>query len=411
MNLALYIAQKMRQHKQHKNTVSSRIINIATVAVAIGIAAILIAMAFSKGLQNEIRNKTSVFNGQILITSFENNESQVSLTSFKNSKEVQQQIQKHTDFQRMHAVAIKAGMLKANDDFEGVLLKGVESDFEWSSLDGFKTKGNYPNFKSEINNEIFVSETIANRLNLTVGDTVDAFFQSAQTEGFPRRRKFKITGLYFSGFPDIDENLVFADIRHVQSLNRWESEQIGGYEVFVNSFSRVPEIADELYLDLPSELNSIAISDRYSSIFQWISLFDFNVLIILAVMILVGVINMATALLVLILERSRMVGLLKTLGATHTMIQRIFLYNGVAIMSRGLFFGNLIGFAVYFSQWQWGWITLDPQTYFVSIAPVSIAWYEVLYLNLLFLILATLLLWIPSKIILKIAPSQVLRFR
>jgi len=338
----------MRQHKQHKNTVSSRIINIATIAVALGIAAILIAMAFSRGLQNEIRNKTSVFNGQILIAPFENNESQVSLTSFKNSKEVQQQIQKHSEFNRMHPVAIKAGMLKANDDFEGVLLKGVGSEFEWCSLDGFKTKGKYPNFKSELNNEIFVSEIIANRLNLTLGDTVDAFFKSAQREGFPRRRKFKITGLYFSGFPDIDENLVFADIRHVQSLNRWESEQIGGYEVFVNSFSRVSEIADELYLSLPSELNSIAISDRYSSIFQWISLFDFNVLIILALMILVGVINMATALLVLILERSRMVGLLKTLGATHSMIQKIFLYNGVAIMSRGLFFGNLIGFMIFF---------------------------------------------------------------
>ena len=249
----------MRQHKQHKNTVSSRIINIATVAVSLGIAAILIAMAFSKGLQNEIRNKTSVFNGQILIAPFENNESQVSLTSFKNSKEVQQQIQKHKDFKRMQTVAIKAGMLKANDDFEGVLLKGVGSDFEWSSLDGFKTKGKYPNLKSELNNEIFVSEIVANRLNLTLGDTVDAFFQSEQREGFPRRRKFKITGLYFSGFPDIDDNLIFVDIRHVQSLNRWQSEQIGGYEVFVNSFSRVPEIADELYLGLPSELNSIAI--------------------------------------------------------------------------------------------------------------------------------------------------------
>jgi len=128
-------------------------------------------------------------------------------------------------------------------------------------------------------------------------------------------------------------------------------------------------------------------------------------------MILVGVINMATALLVLILERSRMVGLLKTLGATHSMIQKIFLYNGVAIMSRGLFFGNLIGFMIFFSQQRWGWIKLDPQTYFVSIAPVSIAWYEVLYLNLFFLILDTLLLWIPLKNILKIAPSQVLRSR
>ena len=401
----------MRQHKQHKNTVSSRIINIATLAVALGIASIIIAMAFSKGLQDEIRNKTSVFNGQILIAPFENNESQVSLTPFQHSKKVQDEIAKHTDFQRMHTFAIKAGVFKTTADFEGILVKGVGSEFDWSSLEGFKTQGTYPDFTTTRSNEIFISETIANRLQLEVGATVDAFFQSAQSEGFPRRRKFKISGLYFSGFPDIDQNLVYADIRQVQALNQWDSEQIGGYEVFVNQVKRVSEIADELYEGLPSELNSIAISDRFSSIFQWISLFDFNVVIILTVMILVGVINMATALLVLILERSRMVGLLNAVGASHRLIQSVFIYNGVAIMSRGLFFGNLIGFLVYYSQQHWGWITLDPETYFVSSAPVSIAWFEVLYLNGLFLILATLLLWIPSKIVLKIAPSQVLRFR
>jgi lipoprotein-releasing system permease protein len=411
LNVAFFIAQKMRQHKQHKNTVSSRIINIATVAVALGIASILIAMAFSKGLQDEIRNKTSVFNGQILIAPFENNESQVSLTPFQHSKKVQDEIAKHPDFQRMHTFAIKAGVFKTTADFEGILVKGVGSEFDWSSLDGFKTQGTYPDFTTTRSNEIFISETIANRLQLEVGATVDAFFQSAQSEGFPRRRKFKISGLYFSGFPDIDQNLVYADIRQVQALNQWDSDQIGGYEVFVDQVKRVPEIADEFYEGLPSELNSIAISDRFSSIFQWISLFDFNVVIILTVMILVGVINMATALLVLILERSRMVGLLKAVGASHRLIQSVFIYNGVAIMSQGLFFGNLIGFLIYYSQQHWGWITLDPETYFVSSAPVSIAWFEVLYLNGLFLILATLLLWIPSKIVLKIAPSQVLRFR
>jgi lipoprotein-releasing system permease protein len=220
-----------------------------------------------------------------------------------------------------------------------------------------------------------------------------------------------MVGTYFSGFPDIDQNLVFSDIRQVQQLNQWKPNQIGGYEVFVNSFQKVPQIADELYDRLPYELNSIAISDRFSSIFQWISLFDFNVIIILIIMILVGVINMATALLVLILERSRMVGLLKTLGATHSIIQRIFMYNGIAIMTRGLIFGNLIGLVFYFTQYKMGWITLDPETYFVSIAPVSIAWFEVLYLNLLFLVIATALLWLPSKIILNISPSKVLRVR
>jgi len=401
----------MRQHKQPKDKVSSRIINIATIAVAIGIALILISMAFSIGLQNEIRNKASLFNGQILITTFENNESQVSLTPFEDSEELRVQIKNHPGFQRSHAVALKAGMFKSSNNFEGILLKGVSNEFDWNSLNIFLTKGSFPNFKENTNNDILISETIADRLNLIVGDRVDAFFQSAQNDGFPKRRKFKIVGTYFSGFPDIDKNLIYTDLRQVQMLNQWKSNQIGGYEVFVNNFSQVSQIADELYKGLPSELNSIAISDRFKSVFQWISLFDFNVLIILIIMVLVGVINMATALLVMILERSRMIGLLKALGATHFVIQKIFMYNGIIIMTKGLFFGNLIGLLFYFFQYKYGLITLDPETYFVTIAPVSIGWFEILCLNLLFLSIATILLWIPSKIIMKFSPSQVLRFR
>ena len=362
----------MRQHEQYKNTVSSRIINIAMTAVAIGIASILIAMACSKGLQNEIRNKTSAFNGHILITLFENNESQVSILPFENSQEIKNKIEAHNNFDRMHAIALKAGMLKANDDFEGILLKGVDSGFKWTSIEGFLTQGDFPAYGSNSSNEILMSEVIANRLNLKVGDTVDAFFQNNLNEGLPKRRKFKIVGLFFSGFPDIDENLVYADLRQVQRLNQWNENQIGGYEVFVKSFSQVSQTSNQLYAGLPSELNSISISDRFSSIFQWITLFDFNVLIILIVMLLVGVINMATALLVLILERSRMVGLLKAIGAPDSMIQKIFMYNGIVIMSKGMFYGNLIGFTFYYSQLQWGWISLDPATYFVSVAPVSL---------------------------------------
>ncbi|MGB1166928.1 MAG: ABC transporter permease [Flavobacteriaceae bacterium] len=411
MNIALHLARKMRQYRQHKSTVSSRIINIATVAVALGIAAILIAMAFSRGLQKEIRIKTSVFQGQILITPFENNESQVSLLPFKATITLKEEIQAHPEFDRMHAIAIKAGMLKTPQDFEGVLIKGVDANFEWSSLDRFLVEGSYPRINNEENNEILLSQIVANRLYLEVGDTVDAFFQTSLDQGLPQRRRFKIAGLYFSGFPDIDENLVYTDLRQIQRLNRWEVDQIGGYEVFIKDFSKLRATAEELYLGLPSELNSSALSDRYSSIFQWIALFDFNVLIILIVMLIVGVINMATALLVLILERSRMVGLLKTLGATHTLIQKIFLYNGILIMTRGLLFGNLVGLFIYFSQQQFKWISLDPQTYFVTSAPVALSWVEVISINVFFLGIASLLLWLPSKIILRMSPSVALRNR
>ena len=402
----------MRGQKQHKSTVSARIINIATTAVALGIAAILIAISTSQGLQKEIQKKTSVFNGHILVTLFENNESQVSLLPMIDSDSIRNQIKEEINIEKIHSIALKAGMLKTDSDFEGILFKGVSENFDWTSLSSFKTQGTFPSFTPQLtSDEILISEVLASRLNLILGDKVEAFFQNSNGQGMPKRRRFTIVGIYFSGFPDIDENLVYGDLKQVQRMNKWDSNQIGGYELFVSNFKYLQQTANNIYDKLPSDLNSIPITERFYGIFQWISLFDFNVLIILIVMLLVGVINMATALLVLILERSRMIGLLKALGANNFLIQKIFLYNGTLIMAKGLFWGNIIGLGFYFSQYYFGWITLDPETYFVSIAPVSISFTEVLGLNIFFLVISVLLLWIPSKIILNIVPSKVLRFR
>ena len=412
MNVALFFARKMQGQKQNKSTVSERIINIATVAVAIGIAAILIAIATSEGLQREIQKKTSVFNGHILVTPFENNESQVSLLPFEDTPALRSQIKEEKNVDRIHSIVLKAGMLKTKNVFEGFLLKGVSDDFDWSSLSSFLTQGTFPKLEKEsVNNEILISETMADRLGIRLGQKVDAYFQNESGEGLPNRRRFTVVGIYFSGFPDIDQNLIYGDLRQAQRLNRWSSNQIGGYELFVNDFQDLDPTANRIYERLPSELNCSSISERFSGIFQWIALFDFNVLIILIVMLLVGIINMATALLVLILERSRMIGLLKALGADNTLVQKIFLYNGTVIMSKGLFWGNLIGLGFYFSQQYWGWIQLDPETYFVNQAPVFISGFQVVFINLFFLGISILLLWIPSKIILRIYPSEVLRFR
>ena len=401
----------MRGLEQYKNTVSTRIINIATIAVALGISSILIATSTSRGLQKEIQNKTSAFNGHILVTLFENNESQISILPIQDKKSVRKKLKENKNLNRFHSIALKAGMLKKDSDFEGVLFKGVSSDFKSSSLDPFIIEGNFPNFSNTISKEILISENLSRQLNLKVGDQIDAFFLKNTTQSIPNRRFFKVSGIYFSGFPDIDNTLIYCDLRQIQKINRWDENLIGGYELFVNDFSLIEYTTDLVYNSLPSELNSIPISDRYSSIFQWIALFDFNILIILVVMILVGVTNMATALLVLILERSKMVGLLKAIGAKNNMIQKIFLYNGVVIMTKGLIFGNFIGLGFHFSQKFLGWIRLDPSTYFVEVAPVSLSTFEVLFINLFFLIIFTVLLWIPSRIILRISPSKVLRFK
>ncbi|MGY8965933.1 MAG: ABC transporter permease, partial [Flavobacteriales bacterium] len=252
----------MRGQKQHKSTVSARIINIATTAVAIGIAAILIAISTSQGLQKEIQKKTSVFNGHILVTLFENNESQVSLLPIIDSDSIRNQIKEEKNIEKIHSIALKAGMLKTDSDFEGILFKGVSENFDWTSLSSFKTQGTFPSFEPQLtSDEILISEVIASRLNLILGDRVEAFFQNSTGQGIPTRRRFTIVGIYFSGFPDIDENLVYGDLKQVQRLNKWDSNQIGGYELFVSNFKHLQQTANNIYDKLPSDLNSIPITD------------------------------------------------------------------------------------------------------------------------------------------------------
>ena len=411
MNIALFIARRMQQHKRYKNSVSARIINIATVAVTLGIAAILIAVATGKGLQKEIRNKAAAFNGHITVAPFENNESQISILPFQDTQTIRSRIKEQGAIQQFNPFAIKAGMLRTDQDFEGVLFKGVASDYGWENLESFLTEGRFPKNDEKTTNEVFMSSVIASRLSLSVGDRVAAYFQNNSSQRLPYRRTFTVVGLFYSGFPEVDQNFVYAALEQLQRLNRWDQDQIGGYELFLNDISQTDAVAMAIYDVLPSHLDSTPLTELYANIFQWITLFDFNILVIIIVMIFVGVINMATALLVLILERSRMIGLLKTVGGDNPLIQKIFLYNGIAIMSKGMFWGNLLGLLFYFSQDYFGWITLDPETYYVNKAPVAISFFEVFAINTLFLVISALLLWIPSRIILKIAPSKVLRFR
>ena len=399
----------MQQHKQYKSTVSAQITKIAMLAVSIGIAAVLIAVSTSKGLQSEIRKKTSIFNGHIVVSLFENDESQLSLLPIEDQQEVRTLLQSKKGISNFHAFATMAGILKSDENFEGILFKGLSAEVEPTLLNDFLIEGNFPDFRTPNNEGILVSNVHSRRLNLKVGDRVDAYFQSESNPENPRRRRFTVQGIYASGFPDIDENLVYGSLIQVQGLKGWTSNQIGGYEIYISEKENIEAIADQLYDALPSELDSRSIASRYTSIYQWISLFDFNVLVILLVMLIVGIINMATALLVLILERSRMVGLLKALGAEHQTIQTIFLYNGALILLRGLFWGNLFGVGFYLTQKYWGWIRLNPENYFVEIAPVFMTFSDVVLTNLVFLILSLTLLTLPLKILLKITPTKALK--
>ena len=401
----------MQHMKHYKSSVSARIIKIATLAVAMGMAMILIAVATGKGLQKEIKNKTAVFNGHLVVSPFENSESQVSIIPFLDSPELRANIESEAEVIHLQRVAIKAGLLKTDSSFEGVVFKGVDADYEWENLITFLVEGRFPDLGEKVSNEVVVSKVIAQRLSLEIGDDVSAYFQNSLNQKLPNIRKFKIVGFFLSGFPDFDQTFVLGDIKHVQRINKWKENQIGAYEVFLKDLDEVSSVGSTIYKKLPSDLDVVELTKQYATIFQWISLFDFNILIIITVMIIVGVINMSTALLVLILERSQMIGLLKTLGARNKLIQKIFLFNGIVIMSRGLLWGNFIGLLFYFSQRYGKWIRLDPETYYVNVAPVSLGVLDFLVLNLGVLGISAVLLWIPSLIISGISPARVLRFR
>ena len=401
----------MRFDSSHKGSVSVQIIKIAKLAVALGISMILIAVATGKGLQEEIQSKTVAFNGHLVVAPFENSESKISVIPMANNPGVLEILKNEVGVTRVQRVALKGGLLKVGNQFEGVMIKGVSKDYRWEQLKSFLVDGGFPFLGSKTSNEILLSQVIARRLSVGVGDEVLAYFQNYQNQQLPNVRRFKVVGLFLSGFPDFDENFVFGDLRHIQRINKWKNNEIGAYEIFTSDLKTAISVGSSLYQKIPSDLNVIEVTHQYETIFQWISLFDFNILIIIIVMIIVGVINMSTALLVLILERSSMIGLLKSLGAGNRLIQKIFLYNGIAIMSKGLLWGNLMGLLFFLTQKYFGWIRLDPETYYVNVAPVSLEFWDVIWLNFIFLVVSSLLLFIPSLIISNIRPARVLRFR
>lgn len=400
----------MRLNPFRKGSVSVQIIKIAKLAVALGMSMILISVATGKGLQQEIQYKTVAFNGHLVVAPFENSESQISILPITDDPSLFELINNEEGVTHINRVALKGGLIKGADQFEGIVFKGVSQDYSWERLNNFLIKGVFPALGKKTSNEILLSHTIAQRLSVGIGDEISAYFHNSLYQKLPNMRKFKVVGLFLSGFPDFDENFILGDLRHIQRINKWKSNEIGAYEVFTTDMKTAMKTGSLIYEKLPSDLDVIEIMHQYASIFQWISLFDFNILIIIIVMIVVGVINMSTALLVLILERSSMIGLFKSLGAHNHMIQKIFIYNGIGIMAQGLLWGNLVGLLFFFTQKYFSWIRLDPETYYVNIAPVSLSLGDVLLLNLGFLVFSSLLLWVPSVIISRISPARVLRF-
>jgi lipoprotein-releasing system permease protein len=369
----------------------------------------MVSIATGIGLQQKIRQKVSAFNGHIIISGYNDNNSDVSTTSVSKNQNFYPKFTTVDGIAHIQAVASKAGIIRTETAFEGIIFKGVGADYDTSNLKEYLVAGRLPNFKSNLNEEVLISQYLANRLGLKNNDSFVTYFMKENGEGY-NLRNFKIVGIYNSGFQEFDAAYVIGDIRHVQRINKWKPDEVGAFEVFVNDFTQIEQKGQEVYQETSSTLDSQTIVEKYYYIFEWLKLFDVNIVVILIVMIAVSTINMVVALLVLILERTQMIGILKSLGANNWSIRKIFLYNAAYLIGRGLLWGNIVGFTLLLLQKYFGIIKLNPESYYVNEAPVDINLFSMLLLNVGTVVVCLLVLLIPSYIITKITPSKSIRF-
>jgi lipoprotein-releasing system permease protein len=409
LNLELFIAKRIISSKAYKSSVSAPIIKIGIAAIAIGVIVMLIAIATGLGLQQKIRDKVVAFNGHIEITNYDTNESDESQVPISLDQDFYPEFKTVAGVNHVQAVATKFAVIRTESDFEGVVVKGVGADFKWRYFEEFLVDGRLPDYSGNRNEEILISKYLAKRLNFKVGDRFQTLF-GENLNKLPRIINFEIVGIYNSGFQELDEKFCFADLRHIQRLNKWEADQVGSFEVFIEDFDDIEAKSRQIYREIPSLLNATPITQKYYTVFEWIKIFDNNTYGIIIIMIVVAGINMITALLVLILERTSMIGILKALGSSNWSIRKVFLYNASYLIGLGLFWGNLIGLSLLFIQKYFKLFPLNPDTYYVSEAPVYISVDYVVLLNIGTFLACLFMLLIPSVIISRISPVKAIRF-
>lgn len=387
---------------------SRLIIRIAIGAVALSITVMILATSLINGFQHEISEKVYGFWGHIQISEFGRSGSYESVP-IDNNQPFLADLDTMKGIRHVQAYATKPAIIKTDEYFEGLILKGVDADFDWRFIEGYLQEGQVLNFEEDsMSFDILLSKTTADRLRLKQGDRASIHFIDPQTRN-TRLRVLTVRGIYSTGLAEYDKLFALVDLRQIQRLNGWDSTQVGGFEVFINNTNRLDELGDRVYYTA-NDLNARTIREINPSIFDWLDLQTTNEYLILIIMAIVAAINMITALLILILERTNMIGTLKAVGASNWSIRKVFLLKAAVIIGLGLLFGNLAGIGLGALQDGLSLITLPEETYYVSVAPVKFNWLTVGALNVGAFLVCLLALLGPSYLISRISPVKVLRF-
>ena len=406
MNLPAFIAKRITFNSQR--TFSKLSVRIAIVGIMLSLSVMILALGVVKGFKSEIREKIRGFSGDIIIIKYDLN------TSWENSPFIfhPQNFKKVSSFPEIaHAqpYALKPGIINANDEVEGVVLKGVDKTYDWDYFKKILVAGKVLNFSDSTaaSRQILISNVLAKRLKLKVGDDFLMYFVQEPL----RKRKFDIVGIYELGVEEVDKTYVIGDLSLIRRLNNWKKDEVGGYEMRVKDFNSLDATAAKVYEDLDVRLKSYSIKEWYPTIFQWLSLLDVNTQVILVLMLAVAIINMISALLIIILERTNMIGILKALGCTNWDIQKIFLTNAAYLIGMGLLLGNLLGLGLGLFQSSSHFFQLDQASYYMSFIPVELNLIDILLLNAGTLLVCLLVLIVPSMLVTRISPVKAITFK
>ena len=410
MNLGYFISRRIYKKGGYGRHISSPILKIAVGAVALGMVVMLVAVSTGLGLQKTIQSNVAAFSGHVQIMAMDTNES-YSSAPISIAQDFYPQFTSVPQVKHIQVFATRPGiLLKTDDEFEGVVLKGVSSDYLWDNFRSFIKSGSIPGFgiHEDAGDSIIVSQKTADALKADIGDRVKMYF--VRDSGKPIMRYFTIAATFKTGIPDFDDNYAIGSLDMLQNINQWTPDMVGGFEVILENTSQLPEATRKIYLETGWELGISSIASTHAALLDWVAMFDVNIAVILGIMIIVCGVNMITVLLILILEKTSLIGLLKSLGASNHLVRKVFLWNAFYIILQGLFWGNLIALALLFAQKYTGFITLDSSTYSVDTVPVYLDVWVILALNAGAAFINMTMLIVPSYFISRIKPAETLKY-
>lgn len=405
MNLARFIAQRIQKTKTTSFT--STVTKIGISSIAIGLAVMIISFSILIGFKKTIRDKLFSLSSHIQVSkitlnqSFEETPMPINTKFYKNYK-------KNTQIRHVQAVVNKAGLLKATEEHVGIVIKGVGKDYDWGNFSENLVEGRKINFlDTTYSSEIIVSKKIATQLKIKVSDEVRIFFIQSP----PRIRKVKVVGIYDTGLEEFDKNFILGDLALIQKMNDWDNQTAGHYEIFLNNFDKLDVASQNIFDDIDQDMQLMKVTEMFPAIFDWLNLMDRNIIVIIALILVVASFNMISVLLVMMMERTPMIGLLKALGSDNTKIRKIFIYNGLSIIIKGVIYGNIIGIGFCLIQYYFRLIPLDSESYYMSYVPIVLDWGIIITLNLLTILLVLAVITIPTFVVARMKLIDSLKFK